>query len=148
MLLVNQDESTSFQCWFNTFLPVVNFNRFAQTKRKLHFGFAAQGSDLAHVQGVAAESPNHVWTLIKDENDSTLLAPGYQELKRLSHLITEKPWEKETQPLRCLTDEFAVCNFCESSGLATDLVMLFTLEATSIELCLSCGGAEKKTVLK
>ena len=43
---------------------------------------------------VAHYDKNYVWTVI-EENDRTMIIPGYHFVNRLGYIITEKPWPSE-----------------------------------------------------
>lgn len=133
--------------WFDLFLPVANFSSSAcgpslcNGDGELLFGFETYGKDLEHVIKIARESPNHVWTLIEEDNGSLVLVAGYQVVNRLTYLITENPWTNPKQFSYQLKSEVS-CDNCGWSGPADNLVIGILGDFdTPKNLCPSCGCA-------
>lgn len=139
--------------WFDLFLPIANFSSSAcgpshsDGDVEFLFGFETYGKDLAHVIKVAKDTPNHVWTLVEEDNGSLVLRAGYHVVNRLAYLITENPWINPKQFAYQFKCDVA-CNNCGWSGSADSLVIGIMGDFdTPKDLCPSCECASDFTEL-
>ena len=52
-------------------------------------GFETYGEDLAFIR---TQNPNHIWTLVDDDNGIPIIVAGYHFVNRIHYIITTKPW--------------------------------------------------------
>lgn len=79
--------------WFDTFKPIKNTLHPADDERALDgCMFETFGPELAHVQAVAKERPDCVWTLIEaSDNDKMYIGSGLHFVNRIGYFVTEVP---------------------------------------------------------
>jgi len=87
---VEQDESELF---WETYKPVENhLGETCIVENDGHyFGFETYGEDLAYIERMAVEKPNHVWTLI-DGDEGTYITAGKRFVNRICYFVTMEPW--------------------------------------------------------
>lgn len=140
--------------WFDVFLPIANFSPSAcgpshsDGDVEFLFGFETYGKDLAHVIKVAKGTPNHVWTLIEEDNGSLVLIAGYHVVNRLAYLITENPWTNPKQFAYQFKPTIS-CNNCGWFGL-TDSLEIESIADTETfnDLCPTCHHSDFSEIVE
>jgi hypothetical protein len=55
-----------------------------------NMGFETYDEDLDFVR---SQNPNHIWTLLDDDNGVPTIVAGFHFVNRIHYIITIKPWD-------------------------------------------------------
>ena len=82
--------------WIKTYKPIANAfdgNASWQDEAGVGIMFETFGEELGFVLRVADKQPNHVWTLVDDDEGEPVIIHGYHIVNRIGYFITEEPWK-------------------------------------------------------
>ena len=83
--------------WMDKYLPIINKRNdgYGISVNEKFYLYETYGKDLEEIIETNKERPQHIWTLITDDEGDELIVEGYHYINRVGYFVTEQPCQPD-----------------------------------------------------